>query len=136
MEDMAKFDLKCFYFEESSREPEKEEPQDMLVDKKVQETNDLAASLVYTSIPPTESCLPLVLPSQHYTLYKFEPKVKLLFEVDHLKSSHFRFTSNSCLQPVKHEDHCNKDSFVVVYATLYGRQLLFNEHSLESSRRR
>ncbi|PON78132.1 hypothetical protein PanWU01x14_021140 [Parasponia andersonii] len=71
---MAKFDLECFYFEESSRELEEEEPLDMLADEKVQETNDLAASLVYTSIPPMESCLQLELPSQHYILYKLDPK--------------------------------------------------------------
>ena len=59
MEDMAKFDWKYFYFEESSRELEEEEQQDMLVDEEVQDSNDLAISLVYTSIPLTESCLPL-----------------------------------------------------------------------------
>ncbi|PON62303.1 hypothetical protein TorRG33x02_279560 [Trema orientale] len=126
-EDMEKFDFEYFYFEESSRELEEEEPQDMLVVEELQETNDLAASLVYTSIPPTESYLPLEPPSQYYTLYKLELKVKFPFEAGHLKSSHFRIMSNHCLSLVKLEDHCNKDPFVMVYATLYRRQLLFDE---------
>ncbi|PON48587.1 hypothetical protein PanWU01x14_236240 [Parasponia andersonii] len=120
LEDMAKFDFEYFYFELSLRKLEEEEPQDMLVVEKVQETNDLAASLVYMSIPSTESCLPLELPSQCYTLYKLEPKVKFPFEADHLKSSHFGFMSDSCLYMVKLEDQCNKDPFVVMYSKLYG----------------
>ncbi|PON98812.1 hypothetical protein TorRG33x02_054270 [Trema orientale] len=113
----------------------------MLVDEEVQETNDLAASLVYMSILPIESCLSLEPPSleppsQHYTLYKLESMVEFPFEANHLKSSYFGFMSNNCLHLVNFEDHCNKDPFVVVYATLYGRQPLFDEHSLESSKRR
>ncbi|PON64429.1 hypothetical protein PanWU01x14_124980, partial [Parasponia andersonii] len=133
MEDMAKFDFECFYFEESSKELEKEEPQDMLVIEEVQETNDLAASLVYISISRIESCLSLEPPSQHYTLYKLVPKIKFPFETNHLKSSHFGFMSDRCLHLVKLEDHCNKDLFMVVYATLYRRQPLFDDRSLESS---
>ncbi|PON39783.1 hypothetical protein TorRG33x02_341770 [Trema orientale] len=125
---MAKFDLECFYFEESSRKLEEEEPQDMLVIWEVQETNDLATSLVYRSIPPTESFLPLEPPSQHYTLYKLKPKIKFPFKADHLKSSYFGFMSDRCLYLVKLEDHCNKDLF-----TIYGQKPLFDEHSLESS---
>ncbi|PON60908.1 hypothetical protein TorRG33x02_283270 [Trema orientale] len=136
MEDMAKFDLECFYFEESSRKLEEEESQDILVVEEVQEINDLAASLVYTSIPPMESYLLLEPPSQHYTLYKLEPKVKFPFEADHLKSSHFGIISNYCLYLVMLEDHYLKDPFVVMYATLYERQPLFDERSVESSRRR
>ncbi|PON81153.1 hypothetical protein TorRG33x02_230370 [Trema orientale] len=35
MEDMAKFDFEYFYFEESSKELEEEEPQDILVNEEV-----------------------------------------------------------------------------------------------------
>ncbi|PON92292.1 hypothetical protein TorRG33x02_119210 [Trema orientale] len=125
MEEMAKFDLECFYFEESSRELAEEEPQDMLVDDEVQEINDLASSLVYASIPLMESCLPLEPPSKHYSLYKLKLKVKFPFEADYLKLSHFGFMSDSYLHSIKLEDHCNKDPVVVVYATLYGRQPMF-----------
>ncbi|PON77795.1 hypothetical protein PanWU01x14_025510 [Parasponia andersonii] len=131
MEDIAKFDFEYSYFEESSRKLEEEESRDMLVVEELQKTNNLAASLVYTSIPPTESCSQLELPSQHYTLYKLESKVKFPFEAYYLKSSHFGFMSNNCLHSVKLEDHCNKDPFVVLFAALYGRQPLFDKHSLE-----
>ena len=128
---MAKFDFEYFYFEESSKELEEEEPQEMLVVQEVQETNDLTALLVYTSM--TKSYLPS---SQCYTLCRLEPEVKFSSEADHLKSCHFGFMSNNCLHQVKLEDHCNKDPFVVVYVTLYGRQPLFDERSLVLSRRR
>ncbi|PON56098.1 hypothetical protein TorRG33x02_297600, partial [Trema orientale] len=114
MEDMGRFDSEYFYFKESSRELEEEEPQDMLVVNEVQETNDLAASLVYTSIPPTVSYLPLEPPFQYYTLYNLESKMKFLFEADHLKSGHFGFMGNHYLHPVKLEDYCNKCTFMVV----------------------